>query len=138
MLSEQQAKVTARVLKKLTALRKTLKKDERAVLDLLIVGPFTEEVEAHRLAAKPGAIYTPTSTAKREPAEPEVQAHALHAPSGAIYTPPTAKRAPGAMITDVQGHALTTGTQTAMKDDLRGMILLDNGKFVLRTDSGIP
>ena len=54
MLNEKQAAALKRVTKKLSAMRQTLTKGEREVLDLLIVGATTEE-EGHRASVPQAA-----------------------------------------------------------------------------------
>lgn len=61
-----------RLLKKLSALRATLKNDERKLLDQLVIGS-ADEVEAHSLTPRP----TPRPNPRPSTAADEVKAHSM-------------------------------------------------------------
>lgn len=48
-MENKQAAALNRVAKKLTALRKTMRKEERAILDQIVLGAAQEEVMAHTM-----------------------------------------------------------------------------------------
>jgi hypothetical protein len=82
-----------RLLKKLSALRATLKNDERSLLDGLVIGS-ADEVEAHSLATRP----TPRPSAGAD----EVKTHSLTARPTPRPTP-----RPSAGADEVKTHSLT-------------------------------
>ena len=72
-MADKQAQALKRLTKKLSALRKTLRKDERELLDALILGDeAAAEVNAHSLVSKADRVAKADTVA-------EVQAHRLAA-----------------------------------------------------------
>jgi hypothetical protein len=119
MLNDKQAAALKRVTKKLTAMRQTLTKDERQVLDLLIVGATTE-VKGHRMADQ-SAVSSRVSSkvSKRASAAAEVQGHTMIDTRIGAMKDVNAMRDGGALkdvnaAAEVQGHMLTTAG--ALKD----------------------
>ena len=143
-----------RLVKKLSALRATLRKDERALLDRLVIGEKSE-VQGHAMMA-PQALQSPQSAevqghiymapkgpqsarGRKRPQAAEVEGHSLMAPN-AVMAASGRKRPESA---EVQGHAFMApqsaevsghtmqSAQTAMSAlGLQGRIYLDQGKGV--------
>ena len=70
----KQDQAIKRLLKKLSALRATLKNDERKMLDQLVIGSVNE-VEAHTLSQK--SPFTAAKAAKGAKDASEVEAHSM-------------------------------------------------------------
>ena len=68
-MNKKETQSLKRLTEKLSALRRTLRNDERDLLDQLVLGAPAAEVEAHRMADQ-------KVTAKTV-AEPEVEAHKM-------------------------------------------------------------
>ena len=94
-----------RLLKKLSALRATLKNDERSLLDGLVIGS-ADEVEAHSLATRP----TPRPSAGAD----EVKTHSL-------TTRPTPRPTPrpSAGADEVEAHSMKNERPNVERVNLR-------------------
>ena len=96
----KQDQAIKRLLKKLSALRATLKNDERKMLDQLVIGSVNE-VEAHTLSQK--SPFTAAKAAKGAKDASEVEAHTLSQKSP--FT--AAKAAKGAKdASEVEAHSM--------------------------------
>ena len=108
-MKTRQQQASARLFKKLSALRATLPNDERAILDSLIIvddiqvnnraAGRANEVTAHKLTGKAVGKATNKTTAKAT----EVQAHKLTNKAVGKATNKTTAKA-----TEVQAHKVTT------------------------------
>ena len=100
-MEAKQAQVLKRVTKKLSALRVTLRKDERDILDQLILGAKAE-VGGHRLASAKASRAASSRVAAAKAAE--VDAHAM---SNAMSA-----RASSAKAAEVGAHAMSNAIST--------------------------
>jgi len=106
-----------RLLKKLTALRATLKSDERNLLDVIVTRPF-DEVAAHSMNVTP---ISPAKTAAKTASADEVKAHALN-----VRTAKTPAKT--ASADEMKAHALNVRTaktpaKTASADEMKAHAL---------------
>jgi len=97
----KQDQAVKRLLKKLSALRATLKNDERKLLDQLVTGP-ADEVEAHSLSPK--SPFAAAKAAKAAKDANEVEAHSL-SPKSPFAAAKAAKAARDA--NEVEAHSLS-------------------------------
>ncbi len=125
-MADKQSRALGRLLKKLSALRVTLGKDERDLLDQLVLGAKAE-VGGHaltsRVAAKPSS-----KPSERIAGRAEVGGHAL---TSRVTAKPSTK--PSERIADraeVGGHALTSRVTAKPSEriTLQGRIVFDNAK----------
>jgi hypothetical protein len=104
-MDEKQIASTKKVLKKLSAMRVTLSDDERAILDRLVTGAVSFDVEAHVLADKPSADVLQT-VPQTIPAD--VNAHVLaDRPSADVL-----QTIPQTIPQDVNAHAFVNKVAT--------------------------
>ena len=96
-MKKGEVQVSRKVLKKLSAVRAVLRKDERDVLDGIVLG----EVQAHVLRR------ATTKAVRRATAKKQVQAHLLRRPTQAVRRA-TAKK-------QVQAHLLRRPTQAVRR-----------------------
>ncbi len=113
-MDEKQAKTLKRVIKKLNALRKTLTKPERAVLDAMIVREA--EVTGHAMtfdAASAGAASAGAASAGA------ASAGAANAGAASAGAASTGAATVGAVNVDVVAHALISLAATGYVVELR-------------------
>jgi len=124
---EKQDQAFNRLLKKLSALRATLKSDERNLLDGLVTGPI-DEVGAHAMNIKP--ISPARSTAKNTAAD-EAKANAMHISTARNTARNTAKntvKANAMHISTAKNTAKNTAADEAKANAMTVHIIYDQSK----------
>jgi hypothetical protein len=79
-MADKQTQALKRLTKKLSAMRKTLRKDERDILDQLVVGGPAGEVQAHKIAGSTQPMITILEKSGSYVVEwegPEVEGHLM-------------------------------------------------------------
>lgn len=99
-MADKQKAALNRLAKKLGALRATLSRDERVLLDRIVLG--TDEVIGHKVT---------TAAATGPKAANKVTEVAVHGMAGAATTGPKASK----KVTEVSAHGMTTGATTGPK-----------------------
>ena len=110
----KQDQAAKRLLKKLSALRATLKNDERKLLDQLVTGS-ADEVEAHTM--RTSSANAATNAVHRFAAN-EVEAHSLNIQSSANAARNTGTNA---AANEVEAHSLNVQTANAAKNASRNV-----------------
>jgi hypothetical protein len=103
-LSAKDTQALKRLAKKLSAVRQTLRSDERRILDTLITGRPADEVRGHQIAAAKGKSRSQAS---------EVEGHAMTAAAAAAAASTLA-------AADVQNAIAVADGRFALKSDLGG------------------
>jgi hypothetical protein len=132
-MADKQTQALKRLTKKLSALRKTLRKDERELLDALILGDeAAAEVNAHSLVSKADRVAKADVTAhqliqKADRADKaDVVAHQLIQRADRV--------AKADAVAEVQAHRLNQAAVAAVS--IRSMVDFDavNGKYVIAAE----
>ena len=116
-MDEKQTKALSRLLKRLNAVRQTLRSDERGLLDAMMSDSFPEaEGHAFKPAARPaiqveGEGHMLKKGASRPAAKPEVEGHVMK---------PAAKPA---AKPEVEGHVMKPAAKPAAKPEVEGHVM---------------